>query len=390
MRGPHHHLEVHIMKCLNLAPVFLAAAIGSTSSAFAGVSDVVSTTVERLTLDENVTYSTAGTKGLTSKVGYVVKITRSGTNVVNNLVFEGTTSITAIVAPPVGVTPSGPAVFLEANGDGGVCRAAVDNSSKVVCNFGQMRPNDAPKEFALFFRAPIDTPTNCFTDSNAAPCEAVRFEGATNYSEGTGDNSGSASNDQSSWNVPDVRLGTNDPKIVRSALSKSGGELFTGTDGVPSPATFKFAAKLNAPQLPNYTTATLDLKDVTDNNAASSCLALGNFKSCLEAGVLVPGVYLAPNPDEPALTKFLTIILRIDSNEVNSPFRRANIQVININDLHDEETVQPCNSFGLPPSGLDRCVFDIRRIPNAGSNGELRGDVEVVIRAYRNAPYRIR
>jgi hypothetical protein len=101
-------------------------------------------------------------------------------------------------------------------------------------------------------------------------------------------------------------------------------------------------------------------------------------------------VFLAPNPDEPALTKFLTIILRIDSNEVNSPFRRANIQVININDLHDEETVQPCNSFGLPPSGLDRCVFDIRRIPNAGSNGELRGDVEVVIRAYRNAPYRIR
>ena len=84
------------------------------SSAFAGVAGSVDSNVEALS--GTVTYSTAGSKGQDTKVGYKVTITRVAgfNNTVNNVVFEGATSIIAASG-----TPSLPGAFVEANDDGG-------------------------------------------------------------------------------------------------------------------------------------------------------------------------------------------------------------------------------------------------------------------------------
>jgi hypothetical protein len=386
------------MKYLKLAPVFLAAAVGSASPALAGVAGVITTVVGELS--DVVTYSTDDTKPLTTKVGYKVTISNTGGNTVNNVVFTGSTQVLRIDSAgnpviPLQVNDNEKAYFVEANDDGGACGMPTGTSTSITCNLGQLRAAGSAgssRTFAVFFKGPVKSNT-CFV-AGGPNCEAVKFAGVTNYSEGTNDSTNV--NDESAWTGPaNVPLGTANPRKVKSALSKSGGDLFTGADGVPSPLTFKFAAKLNAPQLPQYTTATLDLKPVTEdpdfNNLVSACVALGNFNNCYQAGVIVPLLApLEPNLINPELTKFLTIILRIDSTEVKSPFRKQNIVVVNVNDASNEETVQPCGAYGLPPVGFDRCVFDIQRYPNSGSNGELRGDVEVVIHAYRNAPYRIR
>jgi hypothetical protein len=366
------------MKYLKAAVVLSSAMIGAMSSAIAGVADVVTTTVEALS--GTVTYSTEGTKPLNTKVGYTVTIARTSTstNTVNNVVFYGETS----VATATGTNPAEFADFLEANGDGGVCRQG-DTRTKVVCNFGQMRAGDS-KTFAVFFKGPVESTGNCFSPGGT-PCEAVRFTGATNYSEGSGDGTGSFPNDQSAWTVADVPLGTANPTNVKSAVSKTSDNIiFTGTDGAPSPAsptTFPFATEIRVPNPPTNGSATIILTPLVSNDQVTLCTQAGNFSNCYEANVDVPSAVYIPG------TQYLTIILRIDASEVINPFRKERIQVYyGANDINP---VPPCQN-GLPPLGEQRCVFSVDRYPNQGTLGALRRDVEVVVRAYSNGLLRTR
>lgn len=363
------------MTYLKAAVVLSSAMIGAMSSAIAGVAGVVTTTVEALS--GTVTYSTTGNKPLNTKVGYTVTIARTSTstNTVNNVVFNGETS----VATATGTNPAEFADFLEANGDGGVCRQG-DTRTKVVCNFGQMRAGDS-KTFAVFFKGPVESTGNCFTPGGT-PCEAVRFTGATNYSEGNNDGTGSFPNDQSAWTVADVPLGTANPTNVKSAVSKTSDNIiFTGTDGAPSLTTFPFAAEISAPNPPNNGSATISLKKLESNDQTTLCTAAGNFRNCYEADVAVPAAIYIPGP------LYLTIILRVDDSEVINPFRKERIRVYYGAD--DLNAVPPCEN-GLPPLGGQRCVFSVDRYSNQGTLGALRRDVEVVVRAYSNGLLRTR
>jgi hypothetical protein len=375
------------MKYLKLASVFLAATIGGISSAIAGVSGAVTTTVEPLS--GTVTYRTTGAKGLATKVGYKVTISRSGTNTVNNVVFKGNTSVFKSATPEEENTNES-AEFDEANDDGGFCGVGAV-PTEVVCNFGQMRAGDS-RTFAVFFKGPVESAGNCFTPGGD-PCEVVRFRGTTDYSEGGNDSPGSTPNDQAAWvwvGSDDVPLGTPNPTNVKSALSKSGGDFFTGIAGEPSALTFPFAVKLSAPNPTVFSSVSLNLKklslgsEVPDEVAAAQdCMTAGNFNNCYQADVRLPGVTYLPGPD------YLTIILLIDSTEVKNPFRSANIKVYDGSDGY-VNPLPPCASGGLPPAGELRCVAEIDRYGNAGSLGELRRDVRVVLHALANGPFRTR
>jgi hypothetical protein len=382
------------MKHLKSMVVFGGVMFGALMSATAGVQGVVTTKVE--TLSGTVTYSTTGDKPLNTKVGYSVTITRSGTNTVNNVQFKGTADVIVLSS---GLSNSAESAnFIEANDDGGACSVGAA-AAEVVCNFGQMRPGDS-KTFAVFFKGPVESDGNCFV-AGGPTCEVVRFRGTTNYSEGANDNSESAPNDQSEWvwvdsegvplvpQVPqDVPLGTPNPTQVKSALAKSGGEFFTGTDAIPL-STFGFATKLIAPNPPVFSSASISLKKLIDNTQAQLCSSAGNFNNCYEADVSVPEVIYVPSTDPLVPTQYLKILLRIDSNEVKSPFRKERVTIY-YGDGDVGQAVQPCQTSGLPPVGLERCVANIFRYSNSGSNGELRGDVEVEIHAYKNAFYRPR
>ena len=386
--GLFDHQREQSMKSLKSMVVFGGIAFGGLMSATAGVQGVVTTQVEALS--GTVTYSTTGTSPLTTKVGYTVTITRNGTNTVNNVVFKGTTNV--VVLSTGLANPAESAAFVEADDDGDACKPGVTNPSEVVCNFGQMRPGDT-RTFAVFFKGPVESTGNCFTTGGPS-CEVVRFTGTTDYSEGSNDSSGSAPNDQSEWvwvGSPDVSLGTPNPTEVKSALSKSGGQFSTGTDAVPSTLTFPFATKLNAPNPPVFSSASIKLKKFTvlsDNAQVQLCAAAGNFNNCYEADITVPDVIYVPSTDPLVPTRYLTILLRIDSTEVKNPYRPGNIKVYyGANDINP---MLPCDSGGLPPAGEQRCVAGISRYGNSGSLGELRRDVEVEIHAYRNALYRLR
>jgi len=177
---------------------------------------------------------------------------------------------------------------------------------------------------------------------------------------------------------------------VKSALSKSGGEFFTGTAGEPSPSTFPFAVRLTAPSPTNISSSvSLNLKKLalTGNPdeiaAAQDCMTAGNFNNCYQADVLLPGVVYLPGPD------YLTIILLIDSTEVKTTFREANVKVYDGSDGY-VNPLPPCASGGLPPAGELRCVHEISRYGSAGWLGELRRDVKVVLHALKNGPFRTR
>jgi len=377
------------MKNVVRAGAIVAAALCATSTAIAGVADVITTAVEELS--DVVTYSTGGTKPLTTRVGYKVTVSNVGGNTVNSVVFRGDAKVLKLADNTENELEK--PYYVEVNDDAGACGIPSGTSTAVTCNLGQMRAGSV-RTFAVFFKSPIRNNT-CYV-LGGPNCEAVRFSGVTDYSEGTND--GSAVNDRSVWTGPaDVSLGTASPTKVKTALAKSGGVFFTGSDGVPSTLTYPFATRLTAPNPPVFGSATISLKKflLSSNSAidvaeAQWCTNAGNFVNCYEAGIQVPGVtytYVAGG------TNYLTTILRIDSSEVISPFRASRVKV-----YYTESETDPsvnelpyCPPDGVPLPSAPHCVVNnIFRYSNAGPNGELRGDVQIEVHGLRNGFLRTR
>lgn len=362
------------MKTLTTAAALVLSMFGA-AQAVAGVLGAISTQVEALS--DVVTYSSAGTNALNTRVGYKVTVSNVGGNTVNNVVFAGNAVVRKLADDTINANEL--PLFVEVNDDAGACGTPTGTSTAVTCNLGQMRAGST-RVFAVFFNGPVKD-NDCFV-ANGPSCEVVRFAGATDYSEGTNDNT--TSNDRSDWVGPaDVPLGTANPTRVKTALPKSGGTFFTGLAAEPSPLTYPFATKVGAPNPPVYSYAEIVLSKAIDNAEVQLCTNAGNFNNCYASQITIPGVIYPTSA-----AGYLTITLRIDSSEVGSQFKSANVKVYY--DASDSPLPR-CSALGGFPTATDpHCVLPATRYSNSGKNGELRGDVEVTVLGLRNGTYRIR
>jgi len=201
---------MRILKALTI----LGLASAWTSSALAGAG-TVNTAVT--SLQENTTYSSGGSKPLTTYVAYTVTISNDGGNTVNNIYFTARTSVTDAAEK---------AIFSSA--DGASCVTTNADKTAIQCTIGnrQLKAGQATPVVALFFLAPTKV-TNGTADDEGT--DKVSLTGQTLYAETTGGPTSPPQNSVKDWVPPaDVVLGTNNPTLVRSAVPKTGATLFTG------------------------------------------------------------------------------------------------------------------------------------------------------------------
>lgn len=291
------------MHHLKSATLFVAAALGAASSAFAGAG-LLTTVVTPLS--PAVTYSRLATttaRALDTYVGYTVTVASdpSNTNTINNVVFTGTITVTDAQEA---------AEYISS--DGATCQTTTNplgspaNARSISCTIGQLRAGQPFPTFAVFFKAPVkDTTAPLTPDGVAGLCattDCVAFGGITFYAEGTGGVQSPPQNSTVPWAADLVTLGTANPTLVKSGVQKSGGLLFTGdgavaTENDPWTTTVIVPANFSAPT-GTYTVATID------EPQSEAPLASNLFTK--QATILtIPGTFAS-----------LTILLRRDATTI--------------------------------------------------------------------------
>jgi len=252
---------------------FLFIALAGTlvsSDVFAGAG-IVTTQVAPLSL--NVTYSIPATTSpakpaLVTYVGYAVNIRSdpTNTNTINNVRFTATTSVTDSTEK---------ATFDSA--EGATCVPTNPDGTSIECTIGQLRAGQTYPTFAVFFRAPEKATTAPLVDE-------VAFSGITYYAEGTGgvDNS-IPQNSTVSWSSLPVTLGTTNPTVVKSAVPKNGGTLFTG-DGAVATSTDTWTTTVSVPPTAAYTTA-----DIAETVSPLTCAP--DLLTCSTTTLKIPGSF---------------------------------------------------------------------------------------------------
>ncbi len=286
-------------KLMKFAPLFVAATLGSiiATSAFAGAG-VITTVVTPL--QANVTYSVAGETSppaLVTYVGFTVSIANGGGNTINNVRFTGTAPVTDTAET---------AAFSSA--EGATCTTTIGQAGIEViqCTIGQLRAGQSFPTFAVFFKAPVKI-TNGTADS--AGQDQVAFSGTTFYAEGTGGEPGSIpDNSTNEWVAGLVTLGTSNPTLVKSAVPKSGGTLFTGDGGVATVAD-KWTTSVKVPATASFTTA--EISEALGDGAYASCSA--DYLICVTSDLTIPGTF-----------GYLEITLRRDASTIKSGAKIAN------------------------------------------------------------------
>jgi hypothetical protein len=226
-------------------------------------------------LQDSVTYARAG---LAPVIGYLVSVNNAGGNTINDIHF---------IATLEGPWQGSGGRFDSA--EGVACTASADGRS-IDCAAGQLKAGQAAPTFALFFRAreraTPGTPV-------CAGSECAQLRAALLYAEGNGGLLNSTpQNSQLTLPPVNVALGTATPTLVRSAVTKAGGLLFTGDQAVATSGDL-FTASVKVPAAPTYTTGAI---------AEQAFAGCSNFVSCAGADIQVPGEF----------TPYLTITLRQD------------------------------------------------------------------------------
>lgn len=219
-----------------------AASLAHGPSALAGAG-IITTTVTPL--QDNVTYSapaTGGAPSLNTFIGYAVTVgsAAGNTNTINNVRFTGTTVVTDAAEK---------AVFSAS--DGLACTPGMDGTT-IECAIGQLRAGESVS-FAVFFAAPQKV-TNGVADG--AGLDGVSFTGITFYAEGTGGPNSVPQNSTVPWSAGAVTLGTANPTLVKSAVQKSGGSVFTGS-GAAATGADTWTTTVVVPAAASYTTASI-------------------------------------------------------------------------------------------------------------------------------------
>ncbi len=362
------------MSAANLAAA--AALALASSSALAGAG-IVTTTVQPLST--NVTYSRAqsGNKpALTTYIGYTVSVGSdpSNTNTINNVRFTGTATAT---------DTNEKLVF--SSSDGATCTTTNADGTAIECQLGQLRAGEQYPTFAVFFVAPVKDTITPVPDGVAGQCattDCAKFSGITYYAEGTGGVPNSVpQNSTVNWTTADVLLGTSNPVLVKSALPKSGGTLFTGDGGVPSSGN-QFTSLVTSPSYTTYTTAELAVTNVTAN---INCTSLANFNTCYGSDITIPGLQFAAGSG-----KYLTIVLRVDSANIKAGTKINNVLVQYTDANNNTYNIGNCPSPTTPLTTGIPCVAQRIYYKNRGTPGwtpDLDGDFEFRLLNLNNGRY---
>jgi hypothetical protein len=374
------------MRSLRTFTVLTSLAVGSLSSAFAGVTGTLSGSVTPLGGATNVTYSIQSPKAMDTYVGYRFSLANTGGTATAT---NASLTVTATASDPA------EAVKLLLNADVVLPAGCTKTSdSSFTCSVGQLKAGQSFPTFQAFFRAPTKVVNGQFDDldpNNDADNDYVNVNMAWNYAERTNDQKPNT-NSSGSASDASVLLGTVNPTKVISVVPKSGASLYTGRDGIPtSDASDKKQAMLaTIPRLAGTTTfaiADLDVSFATDNlnDPDVACLNLGHFNQCPNFTVSIPNQTFPVAP-------WFTAIYRIDASSLKmAPNKILNsVQIKYIDDSNVEHDVPAAPSCTTPRADGVPCVVSAKCYKNNVQPVELRGDCEWTLINTRNGLTRFR
>lgn len=349
-----------------LAALALAALL-APRPALAGAGEL-STVVTPLT--SAVTYSlpaqaAPARPALDTYVGYLVSIANVGGNTINGVRFIGTTTVTDVDEQ---------ALFSSV--EGASCSVGTDGRT-IECAVGQLKAGASFPTFAVFFKAPVKDPLTPLPDGAPANCAAtdcVVFSGTTVYAEGNGGEPNSTpDNSIKPWATAPVTLGTANPTLVKTAVQKNGGVLYTGSGGV-STGTDPFATSVNVPSSASYTTA--EIQETPDGVNCTN-----NFSACFRADITIPGSF----------SPYLTIVLRQDASTILRGTKIDSV-LVQYSGANGTFFVGDCASPTTPRSDGLPCVAKRTYYRNKGVPGwtiDLDGDFEWILITPHNGSYKV-
>jgi hypothetical protein len=331
--------------------------------AHAGAGDVTTTVTP---LQANVTYgapASAGAPELVTYLGYQVTVGNAPTNnnTINKFRFTGATTVS---------DPAEKAVF--SSSEGVACTAGSDGTS-IECLVGTLRAGESAS-FAVFFRAPQKAVNGV---ADAPQSDYVNFAGVTYFAEGTGGVPVSVpENSTKAWSAGPVELGTNNPTLVRSAVPKAGGSLFTGS-GAAATAADTWTTTVVIPATAAFTTGQIE-------EATGVPLAANLLDSSITT-LSIPGAF-----------QKLTITLRRDASTIVKGAKIASARV-----FYDNPTtpapglvypyeVLPCTdtTYGtLPKPGIPCINRRTEYTKKTAPTPEWEGDWEFEVFALDNGRY---
>jgi hypothetical protein len=352
--------------------IFIGALLGATSATWAAAGDL-QTKVTRLS--KSVTYYRPAQKNvdeLVTYIGFKVEISNQTPNTINEVRFDGATSIGVsytYVGPATTPTPTkddtqdSTRVALYDSASGTTACSLGANLYSVRCSFRQLKGQES-RAFLVFFRAPAASEFPLSTDPNFSGSDHVSFDGQTVYAEGQNGNN-PLNNSVDDWPVVQVPLGTSDPTEMKSGVPSKGGRFFTGQSGVPN-GTDKFATTIVVPQSAFNTTAEI----VEGATTVESCSNYMN--TCYGVQLGVPGTFSSASG-------YLTIILRLDALNIKSGTKIGSISLRYQPDgSTDTFTIGLCGSNG--PQNDIPCIQSTTAYKNNyRDNPELSGDFEWVL-----------
>lgn len=339
----------------------------AASAALAGAG-LLTTTVTPLTAE--VTYSTLASTSparpkLDTYIGYTVSIVNGGGNTINNISFTASMRITDVDEKALLSSIEGASCSVGGGGGG----------TTLDCAVGQLKAGQAFPTFAVFFKAPVKDTASPLPDGVAGHCtttDCVSFSGITYYAETTGGPNSPVDNSVSEWAAADVTLGTFNPTLVKSAVQKGGGNLFTGS-GIASAAD-PFATSVIVPAGPTFTSAV-----ILESPDAVSCGS--NFSACFRSDITIPGTF----------SPYLTIVLRQDASTILKGTKIESV-LIQYSGSSGTVLVGDCASPTTPRSDGLPCIakrtfYKSSRTP--GWTPDLDGDFEWLLINLENGSYKV-
>lgn len=339
----------------------LSAALFVPASALAGAGSLTTVVAP---LSPAVTYSSpaaGNTPALNTYVGYLVSVANGGGNTINNIRFTGTASATDTDE-----------MVAFSSAEGISCTAS---GGTIECAIGQLKAGEARPAFAVFFRAPVKDSATPLPNGNPAACattDCVSFSGISYYAEGTGGPTSPPQNSTTLWAAAPVTLGTFNPTLVKSALPRGGGSLFTGSGGV-SLGSDPFATSVNVPPGASFTTAEI--------NESPDGIGCTNFSACFRSDISIPGSF----------SPYLTIVLRQDASTILKGTKIESV-LIEYTGSAGTTLLGLCASPTTPRSDGIPCIakrvyYKSRSTP--GWTADLDGDFEWTLINLGNGSYKV-
>ena len=333
------------------------------ASAGAGV---LTTTVTPLS--PAVTYSSLASASparpaLDTYIGYTVSIVNAGGNTINNISFTGSTQVT-----------DGDEKAVFSSIEGATC--TTPTTTTIRCVIGQLKAGQAVPTFAVFFKAPVKDTASPLPDGLAGSCattDCVTFSGITSYAETTGGANSPVDNSIAEWTAGDVTLGTFTPTLVKSAVQKGGGRLFTGSGGV-STAADPFTTAVVVPAGTTFTTA-----EIVETPDGINCT--NNFSACFRSDITIPG----------AFSPYLTIVLRQDASTILKGTKIESV-LIQYTGASGTVIVGDCASPTTPLTNGNPCIAKRTYYKSSRTPGwtlELDGDFEWTLINLGNGSYKV-